>query len=126
MSSVHTIRLAGPWELHVDGAEPARVKLPAELPVDSGCLLRKFHAPSGLNDDCDVRIVLSVSSQPGSVRLNDQAIEPAESTSADAILQIAYDVKPLLQSFNSLCISRSDDQQTAVTVQSAVMEIREP
>ena len=121
--SVHTIRLAGPWELYQAGSEATRVKLPFEFPKpsDSCRLVRKFHRPSGLTDDCEVRIVLQVSQQPMTVVVNDQVLQPSV-TEEDTC---SCDVTALLQSFNSLSLQVAENTAAAVVVQAAVMEIHE-
>ena len=121
--SVHTIRLAGPWELHQAGSEATRVKLPFEFPEpsDSCRLVRKFHRPSGLTDDCDVRIVLQVSRQLITIMVNDQELQPSV-TGEDPC---SYDVTALLQPFNSLSLQVAENTAAAVVVQAAAMEIHD-
>lgn len=131
MSSVHTIRLAGPWELHTGSPSPQRVTLPCELPParDSTHLLRKFHRPSGLEADGEVRIMLRADQPSLSVQLNGELLSPLPDTQqpdtqqADAA-SLTYDVTARLQSFNSLTVRAAEGP--GAVLQAAVLEIHEP
>jgi hypothetical protein len=114
--SIHTIRLAGPWELWAEGSDPVRVQLPSDVP-SNGQLVRKFHRPDGLGDDSEVRVELTVNHGRVVVSINDHLL-PATSESPPH-----FDITPFLQSFNSLCI-----QSTAggtLVLQAAVIQIFE-
>ncbi len=125
--SVHTIRLAGPWELHQEGADPVRVQLPFEFPPDdpSTRLLRRFHRPSGLTDGSRVRIVLKMTQAPGSVLVNDLQQSLGETARTTEVTDYICDVTSQLQSFNSICIHSGHQPSAAVALQAAVMEIHE-
>lgn len=114
--SIHAIRLAGPWELQVEGADPVRVRLPSEAP-SNGRLIRKFHRPGGLDEGSEVRIELTSEKTHLVVRLNDHVL------SAVAESPLQFNVTSLLQPFNSLCIQSVDE--AAAILQSATMLILE-
>ena len=121
--SIHTIRLAGPWELQQKGSEPIRVQLPFELPsTDDTCqLIRKFHRPSGLTDECQVRIAVTTSYTPLTVVINEEPIEPSTVSQEEHSCEATYDATTLLKAFNSLSIQPTAG--AASTVQAAVIEI---
>jgi len=114
--SVHTIRLAGPWELQAEEEDPVRVQLPSHVP-SNGRLVRKFHRPNGLSDDSEVRVELTVDSIRVVVRINDHQL----SATSDSTLR--FDITSYLQPFNSLSIQTT--QTDPVVLQSAVLQICE-
>jgi hypothetical protein len=120
--SIHKIRLAGPWELHKEGSEPTRVQLPFDMPsTDDTCqLIRKFHRPSGLTDDCQVRIVVTTNT-PLAVFINEEPVEPSAVSMESQSCDSAYDATALLRPFNLLSVQSRDD--AASHVQAAAIEI---
>jgi len=121
--STHTIRLAGPWELHEEDSKPTRVQLPFALPATDGVcqLIRKFHRPSGLTDDCQVRIVVTTSDTPLTVFINEEPVELSAVAEKGQSCESTYDATALLKPFNSLRLQPTAD--IASHVQSAAIEI---
>jgi hypothetical protein len=121
--SIHNIRLAGPWELHQEGSEPTRVRLPFELQAtDNTCqLIRNFHRPSGLTDECQVRIVATTSITPLTVLINGKPVEPSAVSKEEQSCEATYDTTTLLKAFNSLSIQPTAG--AALTVRAAAIEI---
>ncbi len=114
--SIHSIRLAGPWELQAGSADPVRVQLPSDVP-SNGQLIRKFHRPSGLDDGTEVRVELAANGAQLIVKLNDQVLSPVSES------PLQFDITSQLQSFNSLCMRAADGE--ALVLQSAVLLIVE-
>jgi len=113
--SVHTIRLAGPWELQTSSdATVERVTLPHRISSGEE-LRRKFHCPSGLTNDSTVRIVLTSTGSDIQLQLNGRNAPPVANADGQ------FDVSGLLQPFNALTASSS---KTA-TLTTAVLEIHE-
>lgn len=121
--TVHTIRLAGPWEHHIAGTELVRVSLPCHVSAgDPACtLVRKFHRPSGLSDECDVSIVFTADNDSLELRLNDQSVSDPRIIRSGSWSRVTFSVTPLLKSFNSLSVRCSNDR--SLTLQSVVMQI---
>ena len=119
----HNIRLAGPWELHQKDSEPTRIRLPFELQATDNThqLVRNFHRPSGLTDECQVRIVATTSITPLTVLINGQAVEPSAVSKDKQSCEATYDATTLLKAFNSLSIQSTAG--TVVTVRAVSMEI---
>lgn len=114
--SIHSIRLAGPWELEAGSADPVRVELPSCVP-SNGQLIRKFHRPSGLDEGTEVQVELAASGAHLIVKLNDQVLSPTSES------PLHFNITRQLQSFNSLCV-QSADGETSV-LQSAAIQIVE-
>jgi len=121
--STHNIRLAGPWELHLEGSEPTRVQLPLQLrTTDNACrLIRKFHRPSGLTAECQVRIIATTSIMPLTVLINGTPAEPSAVSKEKQSCKATYDVTTQLKEFNLLSIQPTAG--TAATVLAVVIEI---
>lgn len=129
MSSVHTIRLAGPWELHSGSSAPRRVTLPCELPPAGGQshLLRKFHRPAGLEADSQVRIALRAGHPSLSVQLNGEPLAPLHPSQQAEGASFSYDITARLQPFNRLTVqAAAGNAASGATLQTAVLEIHEP
>ncbi len=122
---VHTIRLAGPWELHVNGSEPVRVTLPFELQVEkiSCWLVRNFHRPTGLTDQSQVCIIVTTHDTSPTVCINEKRTLPSKVSQNGQVCESSYDITPLLNSFNSLAVQPAAN--AILNIQSAVMEIHE-
>ena len=121
--TVHTIRLAGPWERHMADTELVRVSLPCHVSADDhACILiRKFHRPSGLSDECDVSLVFTTDNDSLELRLNDQPVSDPRIVRTGPWFRVTFSVAPLLKSFNALSVQRSNDR--SLTLQSAVIQI---
>ena len=121
--STHNIRLAGPWEVHREGSEPTRVQLPFELQTtDNTCqLIRNFHRPSGLTDECRVRIVATTSITPLTLLINGKPVEPSAVSKEKQSCDATYDATTLLKAFNSLSIQPTAG--TVSTVRAVAIEI---
>jgi len=119
--SVHSIRLAGPWETIQDRAESQRVTLPYSVPdgVDSIILRRRFHRPSGLENDSLVRIVLTTIGALSHVTINDRRIELTPGAQDD---RSVFDITDQLNNFNCLEVTIGQDVRE---LRSAVLEIFE-
>ena len=127
--SVHTIRLAGPWEMQASSdAAAERVTLPHE--ISSGVELRRnFHRPSGLTDDSTVRIVLTSTGSGIELQLNGKHVPSVADTHRH------FDVSGQLLSFNTLAVTsglsdsrseaRQELRQPTTTITAAVLEIHE-
>ena len=123
--SIHTIRIAGPWERHTADAELVRVTLPCQVPGDEPIceLIRKFHRPSGLTDASEVHIVFTADTASLQLRLNGRPVPASGSRSSASWTEVTFKVTPLLESFNSLSIRGAE--KNAMTLHSAVMQIHE-
>ena len=121
--SIHNIRLAGPWELHQQGSEATRVQLPFELQTtDNTCqLIRNFHRPSGLTDECQVHIVATTSITPLTVLVNGKLVEPSAVSKGEQSCEATYDATTLLKAFNSLSIQSAAGAPS--TVRAVAIEI---
>ena len=120
--SVHSIRLAGPWEEQHGNADDMKVQLPYSLSEarESVGLRRHFHRPSGLSEASRVRIALTAEGCPLQIAVNGQRMEPTIGTGEN---RCVFDVTDHLDSFNTLDvkITRNSPRLTA-----AVLEIIEP
>jgi len=114
--SVHLIRLAGPWELQAEAADPVRVKLPSKVPAN-GWLSRKFHRPSGLDHGSVVRVELNTDGIRLIVKLNGRELSPTSES------PLQFDITSLLQAFNSLRVQADGVDESVL--QSVVLQIIE-
>ena len=120
---VHTIRLAGPWELHQPGAVPERVTLPASAgEATTGQLVRKFHCPAGLEDRSRVCLQLSVSGATPHLLLNGRDIAAMETEAASGTDGWRFDVTRSLSPFNVAAVQLQNASGQA-RLESATMEI---
>lgn len=122
--SVHTIRLAGPWEVHEDAAAPVRVKLPHALTATAP-LVRRFHRPSGLTDDCVVHIVLTSSHAGLAITVNGKPLASCDSATEGEEHLCRYDVTSELQTFNTLRVMPAPEDDGQWTLHAAAMQIHE-
>ena len=109
----HDIRLAGPWEYSTPNNEPwVRCQLPWNSPagVAEVILRRKFHRPSGLNENSRVKVLIYADATIPSVRLNGEIVAVTvpllsiSSKSADEspVRENCFDVSMTLQEFNTV------------------------
>jgi hypothetical protein len=123
--TVHTIRLAGPWEQQTDGAGAVRIVLPCcvsgdELPA---ALIRKFHRPSGLTDKSKVHIIVMVDTGSLDATLNGQPVPASDCQRSGSWFEVSLDVTAMLESFNALSIRGHENR--GLTLRSAVMQIQD-
>jgi len=127
----HTIRLAGPWELTVDGRDdPVCVRLPFALPDDTRTaqLTRRFHRPAGLTVQTVVRIEIGLNDRLRQLDVNGTqipVIQPDIRESATGWIS-AFDLTTALLPFNVLQIELAADTGRPSEIQSAVLVIVEP
>ncbi len=118
-SSVHRIRLKGPWEWAVPTASPAqawtwsRIRLPEEwrcLPSITGPVWfrRRFQAPTGITPTDQIRLVLSTLSSRINVNLNGRTLPASTSPAAASEARISFDLTPALADRNLLEIVFAD------------------
>lgn len=126
--AVHRIRLRGPWQFaRLDGREPSTgtFQHPEEWKQTVGDqggsleLRRKFHAPSNLDDDEDVFLVLTGVRGDGQVNLNGTTI--GEFTSAQTVWEFLLP-RPLPR-FNQLTISISFPPATSDLFQTGLYDV---
>ena len=78
--SVHTIRLAGPWQLE-SAADAARTRLPIECPRGNGFrAARRFGRPGRLDTGERVWLVIDGLSGEVEIRLNEVPLELVDGT----------------------------------------------
>ena len=102
----HEIRLAGPWEVCHDGDDWERCVLP--FPADDSPdvadfrLRRKFHRPSGLDEQSQVAIVVTINGDLLAAKLNgtDTLTGATESDGT-----VVFDVTGRLQESNTVELS---------------------
>ena len=137
MTSVHEIRLAGPWEIVVNEEAPTRTQLP--ISVDSVAqkngnsisgvkLQRRFHAPSGLSDSTKLELVVSDSRPIVDLRINDQqlAATTPEDSKVGESQTIVYPISGNLQSFNILSIDLNIHKAKDSAIEQVILRIIEP
>ena len=79
---MHTIRIAGPWQVFVEGEPDRRVKLPAEwaelgVAGDRMTLRRRFNRPTGLTESHRVWLCVAVCEASLTVALDGKEIARA-------------------------------------------------
>ncbi len=123
--SCHTIRLAGPWELHRPSGHE-RGRLPCLVPPGSA-LLRRFHRPNGLSETSVVRLKLNVS---GGNRIcpvvdingHSVPVDSVERPNGDLSV-LVIDATPCLEPFNFVRVTAAGTAE--LTVVSAEIQIEE-
>jgi hypothetical protein len=150
---VHRIRLSAAW--NIDSGEKninstdIRIHLPHEpdVPLDEGAtlrLLRRFHRPTGLAEDSQVRLVLQSTIPVMQVVLNEQAIAATAMEQLQRVIEqgeaswlvpaneqqlpehvIRFDIGTALQPFNHLSLTLTADQLAAgvIPLRGAWLEI---
>ncbi len=112
-SSVHRIRLQGPWEWAVPTPVSTqawtwnRVRLPDEwdqLPVMAGPVWfrRRFNAPTGITPRDRIRVALTTTQPPSQVILNGQPLSARPPEVSDEPAVIRYEITPALADRNLL------------------------
>ena len=112
-SSVHRIRLQGPWEWAVPTPVSTlawtwnRIRLPDEwdrLPVVAGPVWfrRRFNTPTGITPTDRVRVAITTTHRPSSVILNGQALSALPSSEIDQLSVIRYEITSTLSERNLL------------------------
>jgi len=111
-SSIHRIRLAGPWEV-VTGAVTKRVKMPAGwqeiLGTYSGSVIfkRSFNSPTGLKNQ-QLFIVLPITHCRGFVWLNNVLVgdfnDEKTGSQNESLFENKFEITRLIQQHNQLKI----------------------
>lgn len=104
---MHSIRLRGPWELHLPGREPQRLEMPAtwgtisvlawESPIR---LVRRFGQPTGIAPLDHLHLVIDSAACECRVELNGQLLGSIDSSQ----LSSSFNVTTLLTDRNELAI----------------------
>ncbi|MEZ6061290.1 MAG: hypothetical protein R3C19_13180 [Planctomycetaceae bacterium] len=112
MTSVHEIRLAGPWEFtRAESPDsPQRCTLP--IAVDEArqapgavTLTRRFHRPTGLDAGSQVRIAVDFRGDTPLVAVNGVLLDMCEcSVPASETQQAEFNITGALRDFNTLTI----------------------
>ncbi|MCH2209968.1 MAG: hypothetical protein MK110_01600 [Fuerstiella sp.] len=123
--TVHTIRLAGPWEQQTAGTDAVRIVLPCSVSTDRppAALIRKFHQPGGLTDRSKVHIVITVDTTLFDATVNGQSVPAADCRQSGSWFEISLEITTVLKPFNTLSIRSHKDRK--LTLQSAVMRIQD-
>jgi hypothetical protein len=112
-SSIHRIRLQGPWEWAVPTPAPEqawtwnRLRLPEEwdrLPATTGPVWfrRRFHAPTGITPNDRIRVAITTVMPLGSVHLNGEPLPRLSSAGDEADPVIRYEMTQALTARNLL------------------------
>ncbi len=112
-SSVHRIRLQGPWEwavptpLSTQAWTWSRVRLPDDwdrLPVIAGPVWfrRRFNTPTGITPTDRIRVAITTTQRPIEVIVNGQALSALPQLSSDQTPVIGYEITRVLTERNLL------------------------
>lgn len=112
--AIHRIRLAGPWQLQTEvlAAQDSwtTVNLPFRLTESNSSgtsvrLKRRFHSPTGIDDQTPIAVVATVDMASVFVRLNGLPLKKASTantTDKPSEQILVHELTGLLRSFNEL------------------------
>ncbi len=112
MAAAHEIRLAGPWEFTRADANdsPQRCTLPFSPPDGTNqpgpvTLTRRFHRPTGLDENSQVWIAVEFTGTVPTLAVNDIPLDAGDSDVSNSKAQQAtFNATDVLRDFNMLMI----------------------